>query len=245
MNARIVLIAMVLLAWVTCAQAAVVYNAANDFSITANQNGVWSYGQVTVGTNIEVTSFTPLTVAASGAGESAWADGSAPRGTGLEAWVSSLAAPDPAVSFNSSASPVTYSIWTWPAHTLVLDGYPGNQTSYVDVRWTAPADGVIDIVVDYTAITTAGTAYGSNEYVSLNGAMINYRNITPTVTNTGNFTQSGISVTAGETVDFWQYGCITAVAPQVTFTPVPEPSTLVLLATGLISLVCYAWRKRK
>ncbi len=27
--------------------------------------------------------------------------------------------------------------------------------------------------------------------------------------------------------------------------PVPEPSTFVLLATGLIGLLCYAWRKRK
>ncbi|MCD4728661.1 MAG: PEP-CTERM sorting domain-containing protein [Pirellulales bacterium] len=26
---------------------------------------------------------------------------------------------------------------------------------------------------------------------------------------------------------------------------IPEPGTLVLLATGLIGLLCYAWRKRK
>ena len=26
---------------------------------------------------------------------------------------------------------------------------------------------------------------------------------------------------------------------------IPEPSTLALLATGLLGLVCYAWRKRK
>ena len=29
------------------------------------------------------------------------------------------------------------------------------------------------------------------------------------------------------------------------YAPIPEPGTLVLLATGLIGLLCYAWRKRK
>jgi len=29
------------------------------------------------------------------------------------------------------------------------------------------------------------------------------------------------------------------------FTVVPEPSTLVLLAAGLLGLLCYAWRRRR
>jgi hypothetical protein len=32
---------------------------------------------------------------------------------------------------------------------------------------------------------------------------------------------------------------------SVTFTPVPEPSSLVLLCVGTIGLLCYAWKKRK
>ncbi len=32
---------------------------------------------------------------------------------------------------------------------------------------------------------------------------------------------------------------------DMTVTAIPEPSTLALLATGLIGLLCYAWRKRK
>ena len=30
-----------------------------------------------------------------------------------------------------------------------------------------------------------------------------------------------------------------------SYTPIPEPGTLALLATGLIGLLCYAWRRRK
>jgi len=31
----------------------------------------------------------------------------------------------------------------------------------------------------------------------------------------------------------------------VAFDPIPEPSSMILLATGLFALLAYAWRKRK
>ena len=33
--------------------------------------------------------------------------------------------------------------------------------------------------------------------------------------------------------------------PSVILTPVPEPSTLLLTATGLLGLLAYAWRRRR
>ena len=33
--------------------------------------------------------------------------------------------------------------------------------------------------------------------------------------------------------------------PTITITTIPEPSTLAMLVTALLGLVCYAWRKRR
>ena len=45
------------------------------------------------------------------------------------------------------------------------------------------------------------------------------------------------SLAAGNGEANWAYVKLNA--------PIPEPGTLTLLVTGLIGLLCYAWRKRK
>lgn len=55
-------------------------------------------------------------------------------------------------------------------------------------------------------------------------------------------------VTSGSSVQY--NGALGYTAPNMALpvlitTQIPEPATLVLLATGLLGLVCYAWRKRK
>ncbi|MBU4273323.1 MAG: PEP-CTERM sorting domain-containing protein [Planctomycetes bacterium] len=43
----------------------------------------------------------------------------------------------------------------------------------------------------------------------------------------------------------WYDGGVLVDNVSASYTPIPEPSTLVLLAAGLVGLLCYAWRKRR
>jgi hypothetical protein len=54
----------------------------------------------------------------------------------------------------------------------------------------------------------------------------------------------------GADVDIWKLkvGSSLALPPGgagLSASIVPEPGTLILLVTGLLGLLCYAWRKRK
>ncbi len=65
---------------------------------------------------------------------------------------------------------------------------------------------------------------------------------------------SSLDTTGGDITGYdKQYGYFDTVASgdgtggilQLTWTPVPEPSSIVMMAAGLIGMIAYAWRKRK
>ena len=67
-------------------------------------------------------------------------------------------------------------------------------------------------------------------------------------TNVGQMMILGNYSTTGSGDTYWGaywYNANAGPTITVTTTPTPEPATLVLLITGLLGLLCYAWRKRK
>jgi hypothetical protein len=107
-----------------------------------------------------------------------------------------------------------------------------------------------------------GRPYSSGKYghnpiqVSLDSTVLTFgvsdaTSITPSDTSMDMYTTNPITVTGGaHTLTFSGLatsGYLSSLidAVSITNTPAPEPSVLILLSTALISLVAYAWRKRR
>lgn len=101
-----------------------------------------------------------------------------------------------------------------------------NHVNYFDNQWHTYqvekylSEGIakLDVSIDGNLLYTTNYSQLENAYYNTSGF--------------GYF--GGTSYTNRVTVDYFQYGAA-----------VPEPSTLALLASGLIGLLAYAWRKRK
>jgi len=78
----------------------------------------------------------------------------------------------------------------------------------------------------------------------------NFALTTPWTWQSDTFTYTATSADLAKPLWFrlgWGSGLAQPLVDDVTasYTPIPEPSTLVLLAAGLVGLLCYAWRKRR
>ena len=224
---------------VAAAQAETVWNLTNDFS-TSSQNGVWSYGR---GSGH---------VAFSQAG--VFEDWGANRpgaetAPGLGAWEPAAGNYDPSVTYNSSNVPVSAFGFTWAAHTVALDAFTADgpwseyTSGYADVRFTAPADGVYNLSFTYTDL--AGTDTGAEFWRQIPAAQGTKDQWWDAGGGaSGSYSETGITLSAGQSIDVLVTGS-TVAQFDMTVSTVPEPGTLVLLASGLIGLAVYARRKRK
>ena len=139
-----------------------------------------------------------------------------------------------------------------PDMLFVDPGNPGIGLGYPDavIRWQSSASGTVNVNFSLTDVDTANLAGSDGVTYQMfeNGTALD--NVT-TVANAGSsgtitFTKA---VTSGTTFDLhisaggWKSNDETGVVFNVTTTP--EPSAIALLATGLIALLAYAWRKRR
>lgn len=234
MKTRIVLLGVALLSCAAFAQADVLtYNVADDFSLAANPNGAWTYGKYTGGVNADT--FVAYNTSGTNTGIAA----------GLQWWNSGPS--DPCVTYNPTTETITdlnggTHAWgniTWAPHEVALSPSMGPCV----VRWTAPEAGTVDWSAALMGVQEVNIP--ANAYILHNAATLDsIGNVAYNVSSS--LSGSNLAVAAGDTIDFVLTGDkLTQLGASITLTTVPEPSTLVLVATCLLGLLCYAWRKRK
>jgi hypothetical protein len=232
MKIRSLLMILAVLGSGVCAQADVVYDATADFSTTTNPNGVWTYGTMS-GT-------TPF--AAFGTVEDLGPLFSVP----FALWDRSAGYYNPAVAYNYSANSVDAFGSTWPAHSILLDTFYGDEgpVGWPSIRFTAPADGSYNFTTTWqNADTGVPTDHGTQMWLNTSVAGWGYL---------GNgiggsySAPAPIELLAGQTITVVAAsGSGTRTVANMTITQVPEPGTLALLGCGAIGMAALILRKRK
>jgi fibronectin-binding autotransporter adhesin len=111
---------------------------------------------------------------------------------------------------------------------------------------TAPGGGVNDLIQSVTDLTLDGTL-NVTETVADSFLSANAGDKWTLITYGGNLANNGLDLSAMPTLGGGRYFAVdTGTTGQVNLVVmVPEPGTLALLASSLIGLIAYAWRKRK
>jgi len=195
---------------------AVVYDAATDFSIGSNPNGVWSYGwssTLTGGFNLNTAS----------------------SSVGVIDFSSSNIASDgnPQVFKNTSNATVIAGSVTLFANQMAM--HPGPNGEYAVVRFTVPAT----TMYVYTAGFIGQDASTTDVHVLVNGAL----NASGSINGYGSTVNFGNlwSLAAGDTIELRVgYGngnfLFDSTGANIRIEAVPEPATMSALALGMAFL---------
>jgi hypothetical protein len=158
------------------------FDIASNFSTSSNPSDGWSYGwSTTLGGPLHVY---PLT--------------HQPYG-GIVAWYDPVLGNEPNVSQNVTNAPAgDADRLTWQPGEVSLS--PGPNNEYSDIKWTAPGDGLVAVIGDFTGALNLGGFLSSDVHVLHNGVSLFDGSIL-SAADTAPF-QQAVAVKAGDTIDF-------------------------------------------
>jgi hypothetical protein len=201
---------------------AIIYDAAMDFSLNSNPNGVWSYGySTTLGASMGLD------------------DVSVQNSYGLYIWRNASQDPNgPSFAFNPTTNTIAITGLTddmvWNPYQLSMD--PGSGGQYCVLRFIPPESGEYQI---QGAFSSVDQFYGAKTdvHILVNGTSFFDGEVYGT-TSVTSFDQT-LQLNVGDVLDFavgtdglpWGWD---TTGLSATITPVPEPSVFGLLTAGLM-----------
>jgi hypothetical protein len=200
-------------------QAAVIYDAANDFSPTSNPNGVWAYGYYLSGV------FTPYTVSFSD------------TSSGLEGWGATAGlGGNPSVFNNPTGSTITVSTLTLDAGELAM--HPGPDGEISIVMFTAPTAALYSVGGYFKTNDSVGPTQDNQLSVYINDVLEDSQSllrVPGSVLPISDFVYLSQGDRIGLGVGAQTYAYNTT-GFNVTFEAVPEPSVICFFGLSLLVL---------
>jgi len=205
---------------------ATTYNAALDFSLSSNPNGVWSYGySTTLGSPMGLDDVTVI------------------NGYGLCVWRNASQDPNgPSFAYNPTASPIIIDDtatggtdhMVWNPYQLSMD--PGSGGQYCVLRFTPPEGGEYQIQGAFSSVDQYFGAK-TDVHILVNGTSF-FDGVVYGTTSVSDFDQS-LQLNAGDTLDFavgtdglpWGWD---TTGLGATITLVPEPSVFGLCIASFL-----------